>query len=164
MPLRSILPHQLSVYHPLAPCHQRRQGELVKTWSPNLRVLCTFTILHIPISWPYLKLKPAIPNHSVQHLTPIRWGPFWLDGVLMALANLAVNIPLPGILFPFFHHRCITPLRPTLGYTYQGLCARGRPTQLMRPLTNPSRTISVQRTQRMLLDVWSMALAPEARL
>jgi hypothetical protein len=35
---------QLSVYHPLAPCHQRRQGELVKTWCPNLRVLCTFTI------------------------------------------------------------------------------------------------------------------------
>ena len=44
MPVPSTIPRPLSVYHPLARCHQRRQGVIVKTWDLNLRVLCTFTI------------------------------------------------------------------------------------------------------------------------
>ena len=48
MSVPSSLPCHLSVYHSLAPCHQRRQGVLVKTWYPNLRVLCMFTITAHP--------------------------------------------------------------------------------------------------------------------
>ena len=103
MPLPSILPHQLSVYCPLAPCHQRRQGGLLKTWSPNLQGLCTFTIT----AHPHL-LASTLNSHLVHasdadqaEATLTRWGP---DGVGKVGGQFSSSLAL----FSFFHHYYFT--------------------------------------------------------
>jgi hypothetical protein len=97
LPLPSILPHYLSVHHPLVPCHQRRQGELIETWSPKLRVLCTFTIT------PHPHLLASTPTCHLVHASDAdmaRW-------ILSAFGNWAASILLIGINFTFSNHNHI---------------------------------------------------------